>query len=90
MRAKELVTIIKDVPIKFDPKALELEEPDFDKIEKLFDILEFRTLASRILADHGQVKTESSPSAAPVHIQGDLFSSLPQPVEIETKSTCVP
>ncbi len=73
MRARELVTIIKDVPVRFNEEELSLKGPDFNKVRELFDTLEFKALANRILADHGEVKTVApSPER---HVQGDLFSS---------------
>jgi len=72
MRARELVTIIKDVPIEFKPENMVLSDPDFEKIGELFDTLEFRTLASRILADRGETAKSKPESSAPV--QGNLFS----------------
>lgn len=47
--SKRLATIITDVPVEFDEKDLQLEEPDKDKILELFSELEFRTLAKRVL-----------------------------------------
>jgi len=84
MRARELVTIVKDVPIEFQSEALALKGPDFDKIGELFDSLEFKTLASRILADHGEKTEEKTSSPEPV--QGDLFSSSPAGIEIPSLS----
>lgn len=49
--SKELATIILDVPVEFDPKALEIEEPDKEKLKELFSDLEFRTLAKRLLGE---------------------------------------
>lgn len=64
--SKELATIICDAPVKFDPKALELEEPDREKLRDIFAELEFRTLSERILGE----KMRTSGNA-----QMDLFSS---------------
>ena len=80
IRARELVTIIKDVPLTFDEKDLETQEPDFNKISELFELLEFKTLASRVLADHGEV-VAAKPSQ-PQHVQGDLFSNSAVQVEV--------
>lgn len=73
MRARELVTIIKNVPVRFSEEELSIKGPDFNKIGELFDTLEFKTLASRVLADHGKTSTERAPTGQ--HVQGDLFSS---------------
>ncbi len=84
LRARELVTIIKDVPVDFNEKELAYQSPDFKKINELFDFLEFKTLASRILADHGEAPA-AKPST-PQHVQGDLFSSSSVQVE-ETQAS---
>lgn len=49
--SKQLATIITDVPIELDEKALEVEEPDKDKLREIFAELEFRTLSERILGE---------------------------------------
>ncbi len=84
MRAQELVRIIKDVPIEFQPEVMVLNEPDFRKIGELFDKLEFKNLASRILADHGESPKEKIISADPV--QGDLFSNTTVTIDVPTIS----
>ena len=77
MRARELVTIKTDVPIEFKPEELTLKEPDFEKIGDLFEELEFRTLAARIMADHGKTSL-SEPSGGGIPVQGSLFGSTEQ------------
>lgn len=64
--SKELATINVDVPIPFDPKALELEEPNKEALRNLFAILEFRTISERLLGEK---------MAATSGEQMDLFSS---------------
>ncbi len=49
--SKMLATIICDAPVKFDPEALELEDPDSEKLRAIFAELEFRTLSERILGE---------------------------------------
>jgi DNA polymerase-1 len=46
--SKKLATIICDVPIEFDEKSLEMEEPNKDALKTLFDELEFRRLAEQL------------------------------------------
>lgn len=62
--SKKLATILLDVPIAFDEKDLTCEPPDAKRIQDIFNELEFRTLAKKVLGE---------PQAAAV--QGDLFSS---------------
>ena len=49
--SKVLATIEQNVPIELNETALELEVPDPAKLKALFDELEFKTIAARILAD---------------------------------------
>lgn len=62
--SKKLATILLDVPIEFDEKDLTCDPPDAKRIQDIFNELEFRTLAKKVLGE---------PQAAAV--QGDLFSS---------------
>jgi DNA polymerase I len=47
--SKELATIHLDVPIAFDESVFEYRGPDAEKLQALFEELEFRQLAQRIL-----------------------------------------
>ncbi|MFN3530091.1 MAG: DNA polymerase I [Bacteroidia bacterium] len=71
--SKKLATIITDVPISFDPKALTLDPPNEAAIRELFMELEFRTLLRRVLGEEPglpeAVAGKKSSSA-----QLDLFS----------------
>ena len=75
-----LATIKTDVPITLDLEALKREEPDEEKIQTLFEELEFRTLLKRVLAplsspQGGKTPTSRKGAAAP--LQGDLFGAPP-------------
>ena len=48
IQSKRLATIICDVPIDLDEKALELEEPNKELLKDLFNELEFRRLAEQL------------------------------------------
>ena len=48
IQSKWLATIICDVPIEFDEKALEMEEPNREVLKELFTELEFRRLAEQM------------------------------------------
>ena len=52
MLSKKLVTIITDVPITFDEKAMRVELDNKDAIIDFFNELEFRNIADRVLAIH--------------------------------------
>ncbi|RZL08398.1 MAG: DNA polymerase I, partial [Hymenobacter sp.] len=66
--SKELATIHVNVPIDFEPESLTLDAPDEAQLRQLFDELEFRQLAARVLgggSGNGAPSAERSP-AAPV------------------------
>ncbi len=78
--SKRLVTIEQYVPVEFDEEALIIETPDVAKLKVLFDELEFRTIAAKIISDiEKAAKTEKSPElemmAEPpkANTQGSLF-----------------
>lgn len=64
--SKFLATIKTDVPITLDMDELSIKEPDAEKLQKLFDELEFRTLSERKFQ---KKKTAEQPSL----FQGSLF-----------------
>lgn len=70
--SRDLARIILDVPVEFDPKSLEVEEVDKDKLREVFAELEFRTLAKRVLDEEIQVaETASAPSNGQMSMFGD-------------------
>jgi DNA polymerase I len=78
--SKKLVTIEQDVPVELDEKALRLEIPDTVKLKALFDELEFRTVAAKILSEiekQGKPDSPDIPSEIPPvqadSLQGSLF-----------------
>ena len=77
-----LATIKTDAPITLDLDALKREAPDEEKIQALFEELEFRTLIKRVLGKDPEASL-SSPSRGKTHaarkgaaqaMQGDLFA----------------
>lgn len=58
IQSKKLATIICDVPIEFDEKALLMEEPDKEALKALFNELEFRRLAEQLNLTGGEAKAE--------------------------------
>ena len=73
-----LATIKTDVPINIDLDALLLKEPDTEKLEKLFDELEFKQLKTRVLK-----KTEKSQKND--NLQLSLFEDFPTEAKDEPK-----
>jgi len=47
--SKKLATILTDCNVQFDAKDYELSKPDGDKVQELFEILEFRRLKDQFL-----------------------------------------
>lgn len=75
--SKKLATILLNVPVEFDEKALELEEPSRELLEPLFAELEFRTIGKRVFGEGFSVN-EAKGSAGQ---QTDLFgqtAEMPQ------------
>jgi len=66
--SRTLVTIDLNVPVEFDEEKLKLTEPNFDELKKIFDELEFRTLAARIIKTN-----EAKPVVVVKNEQGSLF-----------------
>ena len=73
-----LATIKTDVPIDIDLDSLLLKEPDTEKLEKLFDELEFKQLKTRVLK-----KTEKNQKND--NLQLSLFEDFPTEAKDEPK-----
>ncbi len=75
--SKKLVTIEQDVPVDLNEEALLLEIPDVVRLKSLFEELEFRTVAAKILSEIDKQIQKDLPSKAvlvPVESQqGSLF-----------------
>jgi DNA polymerase-1 len=74
--SKKLATIEQYVPVELNETALELEVPDPAKLKVLFDELEFKTVAARILSEIDKSeKPREQQSSAPQKdsLQGSLF-----------------
>ncbi|MFA4182606.1 DNA polymerase I [Xylanibacter rodentium] len=68
--SKFLATIKTDVPVELNLDALLVSEPDEEKLKKIFDELEFKSFADRILK-----KTENKSKTQ--NQQLDLFAEIP-------------
>lgn len=68
--SKFLATIRTDVPIDLDPDSMRLGEPDEQKLREIFNELEFKTLADKIL-------NKSKNNKKSVKQQLDLFAENP-------------
>ncbi|MGI4823744.1 MAG: DNA polymerase I [Janthinobacterium lividum] len=61
--SKELATIHVNVPIEFEADKLIMEAPDAPRLQALFEELEFRQLAARVLGEGGGTSTGRGPAA---------------------------
>jgi DNA polymerase-1 len=89
--SKKLATIMLDVPVTFNAKDFELDQPDIEKVTELFSELEFRNLLTNftktfaiesaekvnLTADTSEEKTTATPKKVPPISEGqfDLFAA---------------
>lgn len=88
IQSKKLATIICDVPVEFNEKQLELNEPNKEVLKELFTELEFRRLAQQLLGENiesHQENTVAKKSAAATSNQIDLFGHAETAVAEETQ-----
>lgn len=58
--SKQLATIVLDAPIALDAEALALKTPDYNRLQELFNELEFKNLTKRIFTDLSVKDPESA------------------------------
>ncbi len=71
--SKELATIVTDIPCTPDFEGMVVEAPDAEKLAPLFEELEFRTLARRIL---GEAVATGTPAPTPADTGGDTGGQM--------------
>jgi DNA polymerase-1 len=85
--SKKLVTIEQYVPVELNEQELITEIPDKEKLKVLFDELEFRNVAARILSEIDKKETFQKPGIfqqpAGGSLQGTLFGDEIQIAPIE-------
>ncbi len=69
--SKKLATIITTVPVEFHEENFKLSDPNKEALSEIFNTLEFRTIAKRVLGEDIQVETPAEKTGTT--IQGDLF-----------------
>lgn len=74
--SKLLATIKIDVPVELDMNSLVRENPDEEKLRKIFEELEFRTLIDRLLKKEPTPKEASPKESKNAPTQGDLFADI--------------
>jgi DNA polymerase-1 len=65
-----LATILLDVPIDYNEVALEIKNPNLNKLKQIFEELEFKNIAQRIYMDYTKNKEHTDS-----HILPNLFSN---------------
>jgi DNA polymerase-1 len=88
--SKKLATIELNVPVELKENELITEIPDSQKLKVLFDELEFRAIATKILSEID--KKEGSPEKKmeipkTEMTQGSLFSGVEESIEVKPKDT---
>ncbi len=56
--SRELVTIRLDVPVDTELQHLEIEKPDYEKLNAIFDELEFNNLKARVFGNYNITKQD--------------------------------
>ena len=93
--SKMLATINTEAPVEFDAEELKVKQPNLKELLRIFEELEFRTMAKRLVTDYGKVElkdeelkvkreTESVKKAAKTETapkELDLFSELSENLE---------
>ncbi len=80
--SKKLATIIMNVPIDFDEQQCELGEWNMEGLKDIFEQLEFKTLAKRLLGEETTTTTPAAEGAKKTNIAGqpmvqtDLFGNI--------------
>lgn len=95
--SKSLATIVTDVPIEFEYEDLLYNGPDREKLEPIFDELEFRALKKRVFGDeeaptqpkesNGQMDLFGGPVATPVNSEVTEEETEEEPKELQTLNT---
>lgn len=70
LTSKMLATILLDVPIDYNEVALEIKNPNLNKLKQIFEELEFKNIAQRIYMDYTKNKEHTDS-----HILPNLFSN---------------
>ena len=80
--SKKLATIMLDVPVTFNAKDFELDQPDIQKVTELFSELEFRNLLTnftKTFAIEDAAKTNSVENASEEKTKGSPKKVVPSP-----------
>lgn len=86
--SKKLATIVTDVPVEFNFDDMVYVEPIKEKIDPIFDELEFRTLSKRLFGEDGVSPSAKASPAAPTS-QMSLFGNTSDDEEASEEITPV-
>jgi DNA polymerase-1 len=79
--SKKLATIMLDVPVTFNAKDFELEQPDIAKVTEIFQELEFRRLIDNFTKTFA---SGSEPTSAPKENTSDKTETKSTPKEVKS------
>lgn len=93
--SKKLATILLDAPVDLDEESLKTQKFDAEKVQSLFEELEFRTLAKRVLNVNGSEKEPTSSeviekpkkTTSPPAGQMDLFAIAEEEIPVSSYQT---
>jgi DNA polymerase-1 len=77
--SKKLATIMLDAPVEFEEDRLVMENPEMESLRELFEELEFRTFAKRVIADLAVKQAPEGETGKVTQGTPDLFSHLETP-----------
>ena len=87
--SKWLVTIKTDVPIELDLESLSRKDIDMEKLQPIYEELEFRTMLRRMnspaATDTGEATSKPATAPKPMYGQLDLFGTT-QPADADATS----
>lgn len=83
LMAKQLATIVLNVPVKFEPDKLEIETPDIDELSDIYKELGFRmflqelqdTVPTKFKSSTPQNDASIQPQSGSTPVQGNLFDN---------------
>ena len=83
--SRKLGEIITNIPLDCSFEELKVEEPDWEKLEKLYDKLEFNSLLSKIPGDKLSKERDSSYETKYTIVKGDNYKPIIEEI-IDNKS----
>ncbi|SFU57880.1 DNA polymerase I [Pustulibacterium marinum] len=88
--SKELARIMLDVPVEFHEENFEMCDPDFEKVNEIFQELEFRRMSENLMKAYKKEETlQTAAGVTPENNNGqtDLFADLTATATVETTTS---